>query len=331
MALLAVGLSALLPAGPVYADTPDPDTAPSVLSFNVYRHLLEDDDYLLIIYANIPYATPPDTPVNETFIWRMIDTDDVTELGSTVGFAYNDNGFGNNVYSMYWSAANVTDLGIVWGTEYTVTLSGNPAVFDTPPKYNYTIDSTDYTTFSSSADIKLDMGTRVITIALDLNIKWALTATLNLTQESEIGTILSIYGEAFFRGAIFGLQGMVPQIFRYVVTDMEVTAREWDTDYVTSLEDQWSGTWVGTAKEAGALLFGTGYDLLSLMFVAGMSLGVIIGNLMTSGDTWAGIIDASFVLLLSTKLAFFGLGYLGLIAAMCMIYIAARLWGIARG
>jgi len=331
LALIAIGLVAVLPTIPVCADTPDPDSTPTVEEFNVYRNLLETDDFLLLIYANIPYATPPSDPVTETFIWRMIDTDNITELGSTTGFNYHDNGYGFNVFSMYWGAANITALGIAWGTEYTIRLSGNPAAFDDPPKYDFTLDSTDYTDSVAGNEVREEMGNRLLSIASELKIKWALAADYCLTQEIETGTVLSIYGETVFRGVIRGVQGMVPQIFRFVVSNLDVGARTWDPTYVTALEEQWTGTWVETARAAGATLFGTSYDLTSLILLTGLAFGVVIGNLMVSGDTWAGGVDACFVLLIGTKLTLLGLGYLGLIVSLCVLYIAARMWGLARG
>ena len=332
LVLVAIGLAVVLSAAPVYADTPYPDGDPTIESLNVYRNLLETGDFLLLIYANIPYDAPvPDDLVTETYIWRMIDTDNITELGSTVGYAVNDKGYGLNVSSMYWSADNVTSQGLVWGTEYTVRLSGNPAAFDTPRTYNFTIDSTDYTGKVATADVQEEMGVRIITIATELNIKWALDSDFYLTQQTEVGTRLSIYGEALFRGAILGLQGMVPQIFGYVVTDMEVTAREWDVEYSENLTGQWAGTWIGTAQAAGGALFGTDYDLASLLLMAALAIGVIVCNLMVAGDTWAGAVDACFILLIGSRLALIGLGYVGLIVALCMLYISARMWGLARG
>lgn len=330
--LSAILLAVVLSATPVYADTAYPDGDPTIESFNVYRNLLETGDMLLLIYSNIPYDAPvPDDPVTETYIWRMIDTDNVTELGSTVGYAFQDRGYGYNVCSMYWDADNVTNLGIVWGTEYTIRLSGNPAAFDTPRTYNFSLSSTDYTSSTTTANVREEMGTRIISVATELNIKWALHSDYYLTLEIETGTVLSIYGEAFFRGAILGLQGMCPQIFRFVVTDMDVTAREWEEDYTANLTGQWAGTWVGTAKDAGAALFGTDYDLTSLIIMAGFAIGVVVCNLMVAGDTWAGVVDACFILLIGSRLALFGLGYLALIAALCMLYISARMWGLAKG
>jgi len=101
--LLLVLIPLILVATPAYADTPDPDSTPTLVKADWYRNLLEPDDRLLIWEANIPYAIPPTTLVTETFYWELIDTDNVTVLGTTTGYAYHDNGYGYNVYSMYFS------------------------------------------------------------------------------------------------------------------------------------------------------------------------------------------------------------------------------------
>jgi len=268
LALLAV----LLIAAPAYADTPDPDSTPTIEGINIYRNLLETGDWLTVIYANVPYATPPDTPVTQTFIWRFIDTDNVTELGSTVGYASNDDGYGYNVYSMYWTADNVTALGMVYGgaSSYTIRLSGNPAVFDTPPVYNYAVNIGNYSTLTTTADVQAELAARILTLAGDLDNKWGLAAVYSLLTQNETATVLSVYGEAFFRGAIHGLQAMAPAAFSVIVRAIDIDPREWDPEYSENLTGQWSGTWVETAQEAGKALFGTTYDLLSIIMLLGM-------------------------------------------------------------
>ena len=157
MLLLVLG-ALLLNATPVYADTPDPDDTPSIESINVYRNARETGDMFFMVYANIPYATIPDQPVTQTFIWSLIDTDNVTELGSTVGYAYNvgthqSDGFGYNVFSMYFDSGNVTALGMTWLDAFVVRLAGNPAVFDDPPIYNYPVNVVDYSALTAQAKL----------------------------------------------------------------------------------------------------------------------------------------------------------------------------------
>lgn len=324
--LLALLAALLLSATPAYADTPDPDSSPTIEEINIYRNLRETGDWLAIIYANIPYATLPDLPVTQTFIWRLIDTDNVTEFGSTIGYAYNDDGYGYNGCSLYLTAAEVTALGMVWGTSYTIRLSGNPAAFDTPPVYNFTINAGDYSSLTVPADVRAELAARVLAIAADLDNKWGLASAYSLLTQNETATVLSIYGEAFFRGAIHGLQAMAPTVFSVIIREIDLPAREWDPEYSENLTGQWGGTWADTAQEAGKVLFGTDYDLLSIIMLLVMCGGLMVGNVMLTGDHWNGFIDVAILGVIGARLGMYDLAFLILVAAMCWIYIGTKVW-----
>lgn len=325
-ALLLALLAILMIATPVYADTPDPDSNPTIDTINIYRNLRETGDILVVIYANIPYADTPDLPVTQTFIWRLIDEDGETEFGSTVGYAHNDDGYGYNVYSLYFTSTEVTTLGIVWGTSYTIRLLGNLAAFDTPPTYNFTIDLIDYSTLTETADVKTELAARILNIAADLDNKWGLTSAYSLLTQNETATVLSIYGEAFFRGAIHGLQAFAPAVFSVVIREIDVEGREWDPEYSENVTGQWAGTWVETTQEAGKALFGTDYDLLSIILLLIMSGGLLIGNIMLTGDHWNGLIDVAILGVIGARLGMYDLAFLILVAAVCWIYIAMKVW-----
>lgn len=332
LGLLLALLAVTLIITPVYADTPDPDSNPTVDDIRIYRNVLETGDWFMYIYANIPYATVPDTPVTETFIWSLIATDNVTEYGSTVGYAYNvgthqDDGFGYNVWSLYFDAANVTALGMVWGTTtYKARLSGNPAVFDTPPIYNFAITAGDYSSLTVSAEVKSAIATQILTLADDLENKWGLASTYALLTQSEAGTVLSLFGEAFFRGAIHGVQSFAPEAFSVVIRAIDVEPRTWTTTYAENTTQQWAGSWVDTAKAAGQALFGTTYDLLSIILLLMMSVGLLIGNIMLTGDHWNGLVDVSVIGVIGARLGMYDLGFLILVAALCWIYIDFKIW-----
>lgn len=314
-------------AHPVFA-TSLPDSTPST-DLYFYRNLRETGDMLLVIFANIPYTTPPDDPVTSTFIWRLIDTDNVTELGAcNTAYTSNDNGYGYNVYSMYWEAATAP----TWNQAYTVRLSGSPAYFASPPVYNFSVGTSDYSSLTLQSAVRAELEAQLLIMAANLDTYWGLTATYSLLSATETGTVLSIYGEAVFRGAIYGLQAFAPDIFAFAISDLEITARTWTTGYSDNLTNQWNGTWVGTAKAAGATLFGTSFDMTSLLMVTVLCLGMVIGNIYLSKNTWAGMIDASFVLVVATRLGFFEMGYLMLIAAVLFLFTMAKVWfgGIFR-
>jgi hypothetical protein len=327
--ILCVLIIAVSAVSPAYAVTSLPDSNPTT-EFYVYRNLLETGDWLLIINQNIPYAVPPADPVSTTYLWRMFATDNVTEFGVATSYPWNDNGYNESITSMYFSAADATAKGIVWGTAYTIRLSGNPLAFVSPPEYNFTLSAADYSIMTVTADVQTELAARILTLANDFDIAWAWGATYSLLNETETGTVLSIYGEAFFRGAIYGLQGLCPPVFAYIVNDLDLTSRTWSETYVGTLNNQYSGTWVNTAKAAGAALFGTTYDLTALIVSLLVAAALGIATIVLSGDAFHGLCDARTGLIVMTRLGFMDLGSLGLLASLAVIYGAIRAWGVMK-
>lgn len=324
---LVVIVSLLVFASPVCA-TALPDSPPTVEGFWVYRNLLETGDWLVLVYFNIPYATTPAEPVWQTYTWRMLSVDTLMEYGAELPTSYNDNGYGYNVASMYFSAAEATTLGLVWGTAYPMVLSGNPAYFSSPQNYSFVLSVTDYSTAATVTDMQSELNATIISIATELDQRWALTAAYSLLSETGTSTVLSVYGESFFRSAIYGLQGLCPTVFNYIVRDIDLTARTFDGSYISILDIQYTGTWAQVSKDAGKAIFGTTYDLTALI-VSLVFISVIAACVMySSGDPWHGIADARTGLIVMTRLGFFGLGPLGLICALFAIYGITRMWRV---
>jgi len=319
--LLLVLIPVLFITTPVYADTPNPDSTPTVEKANWYRNLLETDDRCLIWEANIPYATPPSTLVTETFYWELIDTDDVTVLGTTTGYAYNDNGYGYNVYSMYFSAADA----LTWNQVYTLRLSGNPAVFDTPPQYNYPVNLSTFTSLTDSDENKSALAVKIIELGTDLDNQWGFTGTDTLILETESGTVLSLYGESVFRGAVYSCQSLAPSAFRFIVEDLEAEDRDWDTDYSANLTAIFDGTWIEPAKTAGGTLFGVGYDLTSIIITLGLCIGLIYLNLKLTNDQWNAWMDVAIVLIVAPRIDLIPLTFTALVCAFAAMYTGVRI------
>lgn len=325
-ALALVPLLVLSFASPVYADTANPDSPPDVSQKYVYHNLLQPSDALFVWYANIPYATPPTTSVTETFIWRLYNG--TTLLGSTVGSAYHTGGYGYNVYSMYFDNTTAP----AWGTTYDLHLNGNPTVFSSPPEYDFQINLSAYTSLTTQEDNQAALALTCLALATDLNTRWGLTAAYYLTEEGAASTILSLYGAAVFRSAIYGIQGMAPSLFEYVIGNINAPDRTWSTAYADNLTNQWVGTWVQTAQEGFKLFFGLGWDmgsLLLMLFLAGLAF---IGSVMVSkGNAWGGAIDAGIVLVAGTRMGMFNPIAMATIAALCLIYIGTELFHPFRG
>ena len=293
-----------------------PDSTPTVEAINVYRNLLETGDRLFVIYANIPYASTPDIPVTEAFVWRLIGTDNVTELGQTTGYAYKNSGYGYNVYSFYFSAADA----LTWGLVYNIRLSGTPAAFATPPEYNYQVNITDYTSETTQAQNQQDLADRIIILADSLDTHWGLSGTTSLLFQSETGTVLSWEGEGVFRGAIYGCQALAPTAFRLVVTDIIAVDRTWTDNYTANLTGQFAGTWIEPAKTGGGTMFGLGYDLFSIILMAIFCGLIIWANMIFTHDHWNALVDVGILLVAAPHIDLIPLSFTALICALFVIY-----------
>lgn len=312
----------LLWALPAYAQSL-PDTDPPTPEVTVYRNLLETGDRLYLIYANIPYATTPTIPVTEAFIWQLIDTDNTTVLGQTVGSTWADNGlngYGYNVYSMYFDAASA----LTWEALYSLKLTGTPYAFTVPPEYNYSLNVADYNSNTTQADNQADLAARILTLADDLNTRWSLTGSDKLLTETETGTALSTNGEEVFRAAINGCQALAPGAFQLVVTDITAADRTWILNYSGNLSTQYDGTWIATSKDAGGDLFSATYDLLSIIFVLGMAIGIVYLNMKITNDHWNALMDVAILLVIAPRIDLIPLSFTALICAVFAIYEGTR-------
>ena len=302
-----------------------PDDTPSIVTKKCYRNILETADFLIVWESLIPYGTPPPgEPVTETFIWEFLDTNGVTVLGSTIGTAYVNDGYNYQCGSMYFAASE----GLLWDPAlfYTLRLNESPLAFVTPTTFDYPIDSVEYSLEVVTSDVQNELTIDILLLSKDLDTRWGFGPTSSLINDDETGQTLSIFGQAYFRGAIYGLQALAPGLFPLSVTTIDLPDRTWTDAYVTTLENQYTGTWVDTAKAGGAALFGTSFDLLSVIILLACVGGLFVGNTMLSHNQWNAAIDVSFLLVITAKLGFYGLGFLGLIVALSVIYLGMRLF-----
>ncbi|MFC1904658.1 hypothetical protein ACFLXT_02725 [Chloroflexota bacterium] len=330
ISLAMVVLVVVLLATPVCAIAL-PDDTPAVVQFDAYRNVLETGDFLILIYENTPYASTPSSDYSENFIWRMYDTAGTTEYAQALGFNYNASGYGYNVVSFYFDSGNVTALmgAGYWDQPYVIKLSGTPFGFADPPIYTYAMSSSDYSDITVTAEVKTAIGLRLVIIANDLYNKWGLVTTTSLLYSGETGTVLSTFGEAFFRGAIYGVQAMAPGIFSLAISNVNTEARTWITTYQTLLESQYSGNYIDNAFTQGEEFLDVSYNLMGLLLVLFIGFGLIFGNWYVGGrGGWHGLVEAVPALVIGGRLAMLGMGELGLIATIAWLFISAKVWRV---
>ncbi len=322
--IVAVLAAILLVAQPVFATIANPDSTPTIESIHIWRNALVAGDRVVIIYENTPYATPPTTPsYTNAFIWRMFDTDNVTELGQALGYAFNDRGYGYNVIGFYFSAAD----NVTWGLNYSLVLSGTPTAFTVPPSYTYSITADAYSALTDTDEVRTDIGEKIIEIAIDLNNKWGLTSDYYLSSETSTKTKLSEYGQAFFRGALYGCQAYAPDIFPLSINNFtDIAPRVWMGVYTANLSTQHTGDYIGTGIAAGETALGVHYNLMGMLITLLVIAGVVVGGLVLSSDWWSSTVSAVPPLIIMTRMGMLGLGELGLIASVGWLFLTAKIW-----
>ncbi len=247
-----------LPAYATAISNPDTPPGPTLTDIHANRNLYVSGDMLIYGMYNLPYATLPTTvdpswTAANAFIFRLISTDGVTELGTITPYVYFDSGYRQGAFSLYFTAG-----AIPWGESYVLRISENPALFATPLKWD-TSGGISYTTFTSQADNQVDLADKIAILAHaleDYHSGYTLLAT------SAGRTILSSSGENYFRGAIPGLEAMAPSLYFVQSSPIDYTSTNWTTANFDVYASRFNGTWIGDAEIATAAQFGLPRQLI---------------------------------------------------------------------
>ena len=270
-----------------------PDSTPSVSNFHVNTNLLATGDILIYCDYDLPYGTPPDVFANQSFIFKLISTDNVTELGAIRPFVYFDNGYNEGEFGFYFN--NMTTANITWGEPYIIRIAQNPAHFASPTSIDYVLPVNAYTTENTTAGNQLELSINILAAANRLG---QVYTTYTLTEDSAGGTVLgSPDGETYFRGAIYGIQAMAPDLFMVQVLEYDTTYRTWTTAYSDNLTDRFETTWVGATENATATQFGVTKQTAMGFIPLTLSLGVIIVSTMKWRKAEPGLIATAVILI----------------------------------
>lgn len=303
----------------------NPDSDPSVSNVRANTYLIEEGDVLIYGDYNLPYASPPDDPASNAFIFRLLDTDGETELGAISPFVLFDNGYNEGVFGFYFSASD----NLTWGEAYTIRISQNPALFTTPTSVDYLISLSVYSSKTTQDDNQVELTINIIAMAERLE---SAHTDYTLLESSVGGTVLSDpTGETYFRGAIYGLQAMAPSLFLIQILEFDRADREWTTDQFDEYEERFDDTWVGDGVDATATQFGiTPQMLMGVLFVLPLCIGGIILSSMKYGKAEPGFIISAIFLTLGALMGWLPAAIFATLYQAMAIYLA-YLWFYARG
>lgn len=309
--VVAITLLFVLTAPVAHAtDLPDSVTFNSA---HVNRYLYEEGDMLITLHYTISYETLPDDPVDETFIFRVMDEDGVTQLAATTAYPFADDGYGQGLVSWYFAA----DDAPTWEGAYILRICGNPSAFEDPPEYNYTLESSDYTSETTQAGNQDDLATRVLDVAMDLEIAW----DASLLDLSDVGVVLGTTGESYFRYAIPGLQVMAPSVFYTYVAQTDYTERDWGTNESTNWTSRFDDTWVGESLSDAADLFQVDYTLIGGIFVLAACIALTVLSARNFATTHPGFIASVALTICGALMGWMSWAMLGVMALFFALYI----------
>lgn len=314
LVLLAI-LLCLIPASPVYAD---PDLPDSVTLEHTYynRHLIENNDFLLMVHYNLYYSGAYPTPTaDNVFVFRLYAPNGTTELGQALPYVYENGGYGQGVVAFYFSAIDAP----TWNNTYIYVLkiTGNPAVFGTPPTYTFNIPLDSWSTQTTQETNQAEVKDRVIVMARDLEIEWG----IELLSQQDALIVFSAYGEAYFRNTIYGLQIMSPDLFYLQSEQMDTDDRTWSTDLSDDYKERFAGTWVEDSIESGASLFHAPVMLFLAIPVVGFSIYLIYKSKQNFGTTNPGVLAAA-IMISGYSVLMLGMTLMAVVL-LIMIWIAA--------
>ena len=319
LVILTVLLVCLTQTAPVFA-APDPPDDIDIINFYYNRHLYETDDFLLVAhYNNIYSGEYPEEPADDCFVFRFFDTDGVTELAQALPYPYANNGYGEGCVAFYFRAEDAPD----WDDSYVYKLrvSGNPVQFASPPVYNFDISTDAWSDETTQSGNQSQLANRIIDIAESLEIEWETT----LLAEQDAVTVLSSYGEEYFRNAIYGLQLLCPALFYLQAASLDVTDREWDTSLSESYKTRFDGTWVQDSLESGASLFHLPMEMFLLVIWL-----IASGYLVWKSHQWWNTATPGYlssgILLVGVSTLWLGMTLLGIVFFACVFLVATVLF-----
>ncbi len=331
-AMLALSVLLMI-ALPVHATTisePSPEPSITLETIHVNRFTAVTADMVITGLYNIPYTTLPTTvdpnwTADKTFIFRLISTDNTTELGSVTPYAYFVSGYRQGVFSFYFPAASAP----AWGQPYIIRISENPALFATPQSWDYAIPTSAYTALLSTDHVgqQADLADRVITLAHTLEPLYS----ASLTATSGGRTTLSSTGENYFRGAIYGLQAMAPTVYFLQDTPLDYTATSWTTTQFDTYATRFSGTWVATGETAIATGLGLPVQVTMSIPIILIILGFALGASLLVHKLEIGWLIASLLLLMGVLLGWVPMAPMAVIYQTMGIYLAYIWIGSKQG
>lgn len=320
---LITAMLMILVGGPVLA-LDEPDSAPDVSNIHINRYLIEEGDILIYGDYSIPYTTPPTMGADEVYSFRLMDGED--EIAIALPYPMLDNGYNNGVFSIYLSAD--VSGNITWGESYTIRISQNPTHFSSPNSWDYEIPTSAYTSLTTQKDNQVQLSINILAAARRMEEYYT---DYTFLEDSAGGTVLSSpTGETYFRGAIYGIQVMAPDLFLVQILEFDTSDRVWTTAQADTYAGRFDTTWVETDVEATATQFSIGSQMLmAVIFIVPLCIGAIIVSMRKYDKPEPGLVASAVFIMTGFIMGWMPAAIFATTYQLAGIYIA-YLWFYAR-
>lgn len=318
LSLIIVSLCSFLIATPAVAlVNPTSVTLPDTI---VYRHLIQANDWFVSCPYDIEYASSPGIGIERLFTFSLLSTDGSTEIGSIVPYSYVNYGFPRGVTGFYIAdSTNTTSGNLTWGSGYIVRVRENPSQYPSPINWDFPLSSSNYHNQTSQSANQGALLAQLLSWASKLDTDWSTTGIVLLTS-SDQGTVLSSYGELYFRSAIQGLQNMCPTLFAVQTEPLTYEKRSWDYSLWTTFQTRWAGTFIADFMTGFAGLFSVTTSWATSMASVIIFAVIIIFSLRKmKGTTLSAFMDGFTILIMATLSGWFSFTICGLAAFIAAV------------
>jgi hypothetical protein len=277
---------------------------------------------LFVARYNVEYASEPSEDAVYTFSFNLYDID-----GTTLLLSRPLNYYQHNAISIYADPTQVTTLGLVYGSDYVLKISGNPSFFPSLTEGINVVTrvmSSDNWNTDGTLTAKEYLREYCVDIASELESDWAITLLTTTTTGSQV---LNASGTIVFLDAIPNLEDAIPNLFYLTSSSMIITGQSSNLtmESATTIENK-LGTQISDAFEGIGAFLGISEQMSAGLWLLLFVLSVASIIFLASGNSTGAIVLSIPIVIMGGYLGAIPLTVLFTIGLMIIAYTFYFIW-----
>jgi hypothetical protein len=275
---LCIGVA--MPVGAISASP----TLLKITNVNVYENCLETGDMLFWIEYVITYSSLPAETSSQTYIIRLLNSTTAVDIRDDIPYTYFNNGYSKNLGSIYFTAVEVSSLGLTWNANnYYIIIQGNPTanwVGGSTIPYSARYESINFNWKPSGTigENQSILTPDLLTEAYDITTYWASPTLYQLTVPTTSGGyVLSNQGQQYFTAVLPNLSALAPTALLTPANSallLATTPLVSTTPYAQKIGSDYQGSSLDLTGAASALHIGGMW--LGILLSLGVCLFVVM-------------------------------------------------------